>query len=71
MVQVGPPPFFQVSPGHVSLPGSPGPGMVYAVQRGVPVRASYALTKPRMPNSPPATPVSTIPSTTSGAPVML
>src|SRR5262249_47295587 len=65
------PPFPQVAPGQVSLPGSPGPGIVYVVQRSAPVLASKALTKPRTPNSPPATPVKTISFTTSGAPVML
>src|SRR5262245_42703112 len=71
VVHVGPPPCRHVSPGHVSCPGSPGPGTVYAVQRAAPVRASNAFTNPRMPNSPPATPVRTMSFTTSGAPVML
>ena len=40
VVQVGAPPFFQVSPGQVSLPGSPGPGIVKVVQRSAPLLAS-------------------------------
>ena len=71
MAHVGAPPFFHVSPGQVSLPGSPGPGIVYAVHRGFPVLASKAFTNPRIPNSPPATPVNTMSFSASGAPVML
>ena len=60
-----------VSPGHVSLPGSPGAGMVYVLQNSRPVSASSATTKPRMPSPPPDTPTMIIPSTASGAMVIL
>src|SRR6476620_11318148 len=50
---VAPPPCTQLSPDQVSLPGSPGDGMVQYRHNCLPVLASYASRKPRMPASPP------------------
>src|SRR5205823_9107998 len=68
---VEPPPDFQLSPFHVSLPGSPGPGIVQNRQARRPVFASTALMYPRCAESPPVTPTTTLLFTTIGAPVML
>ena len=46
-------------------------GIVSNVHSSLPSLASYALTKPRMPYSPPLVPISTLPSTTVGAIVSL
>ena len=67
---VAPPPVFQLSPGQVSPPASPGAGIVQKRQMRLPVPASYASRNPRMPASPPLIPTSTLSSTTSGAAVM-
>ena len=70
VIQIEAPPVRQVSPGHVSLPGSPGSGIVCVRHTSSPVSGSYAATKPRMPRSPPEGPISTLPLATSGAMVM-
>src|SRR5678816_1125392 len=41
--------FFQLSPFHVSLPGSPGRGTVWKVHSSVPLRASQPRTSPYAP----------------------
>src|SRR5262245_13369132 len=64
------PPIFHDSPLHESLPGSPGPGMVYVRQTSLPVLASKAATKPRIAPSPPPVPMMILSLTTSGAEVM-
>jgi hypothetical protein len=48
--------------GQLSWPSSPGPGIVCQRQTSFPVSASYAWTLPRIENSPPETPVITLPS---------
>ena len=70
VIQIDAPPRCQVSPGQVSLPGSPGPGMVCERHTSSPVSGSRATTKPRMPRSPPEAPTITFPLATSGAIVM-
>ena len=45
----------------------PGAGIVLKRQASLPVAASYAAMKPRMPYSPPPTPMMTLSFTTSGA----
>ena len=52
---------------QVSNPASPGPGIVEKRHASLPVRASNAATKPRMPYSPPPTPTMTLSLTASGA----
>src|SRR5262245_24535779 len=68
---IGLPPSFQLSPFHVSLPNSPGPGTEYQRHNRRPVAASYASRNPRAPNSPPVMPTRTLSFTTSGGLVML
>src|SRR3954470_14402365 len=63
-----PPPVFHWSPfGQVSLPGSPGAGMVYVRQHSLPVSTSNPATNPRFPYSPPDAPTITLPPAISGA----
>jgi len=71
VTQVEPPPRFHESPSHVSLPFSPGPGTVQKRHAFLPVAASNASMKPRMPYSAPAIPTTTLPLTISGADVAL
>src|SRR6516165_8330447 len=68
---VGPPPYFQASLffGHVSEPGSPGAGMVYRRHSFLPVSGSQPSRKPRVVDSPPATPEINTPLATIGPPV--
>ena len=70
MIQTDAPPVFHESPFHVSEPGSPGAGIVKVFHAVWPLRASSAWTKPRMPSSPPETPIMTFPLATRGARVM-
>ena len=67
VVHSDPAPCFHVSPGHVSLPGSPGPGIVLKRHTSFPVVTLNAATKPMMPCSPPAVPMMTLSLTTIGA----
>jgi len=62
-----------VAPGGVVLRHTPTEfsGVVLKVQISLPSFASYALTKPRMPYSPPLVPIRTLPFTTVGAMVSL
>ena len=70
VIQVDPPPSFQVSPFQVSPPGSSGDGIVWVRHRCLPVAGSHPSMKPRVPNSAPEMPVMTTPSATSGATVI-
>ena len=62
MIQVDPPPSFQVSPFQLSPPGSSGLGMVWVRHKCLPVAGSHPSMKPRVPNSAPEMPVNTTPS---------
>ena len=62
-----PPPVFQASFFQESPPGSPGSATVLNFQASLPVLASKAAMKPRMPYSPPAMPMMTLSFTISGA----
>ena len=66
-----PPPRFHESPSQLSLPFSPGPGTTQKRQARLPVAASKASMKPRMPYSAPAMPTTTLSLTISGAEVAL
>jgi len=69
VAQTEAPPVIHEFPAHVSCPRSPGPGIVLNRQSSLPVFASSAARKPRMPNSPPTVPTMTLSFTTSGATV--
>ena len=66
VTQIGAPPVFQESPAQVSLPGSPGAGMVYLRHNFFPVSGSQPSRNPRVVDSPPATPEINTPLATIG-----
>src|SRR5208282_4578635 len=58
-------------PFQVSLPGSPGAGIVYLRHSSLPVAASSAAIQSRAPPSPPEAPMTILSLMGSGAPVMV
>src|SRR5271154_417756 len=72
LTQPAAPPVCQalVLPFQVSLPGSPGAGMVYLRHSNLPVAASRPATQSRTPLSPPDAPMMSLSLMASGAPVM-
>src|SRR5215468_1366118 len=73
VTHTAPPPVCQalVLSFQVSLPGSPGAGMVYLRHRSLPVAASSAATQSRAPPSPPEAPMTILSLMGRGAPVMV
>src|SRR5882724_9490260 len=71
VTHTAPPPVCQalVLSFQVSLPGSPGAGMVYLRHATLPVAPSSAAMKSRTPRSPPAAPMMILSFTASGAAV--
>ncbi len=65
--QTAAPPVFQESPDQVSCPAPPGPEWCRNATTCLPVFASKAAIRPRMPKSPPAVPIRTLSFTTTGA----
>src|SRR5215470_18871785 len=73
VTQTAPPPVCQalVLSFQVSLPGSPGAGMVYLRHRSLPVAASSAAIQSRAPPSPPEAPIMILSLIGRGAPVIV